>query len=353
MRWSAVLALALALSSPSVTLGLEWDGTNPGATACGNGTNPVYTLGKRTAASPLGSQGIPTPIYAGATKIGEVEIRHSAFCATVWSRVKNLTSTTVTAQEIILIYADSNGNGEQAFGETDTLAPGQTGWSKQYRDRASFVAKGGIFYNGSWRWAQTARSVAWAPFQSAFANIPYACQHTATWPCNRWPKNADGTRRTFKYYMEGVSAMPNGSGGTVNVSGDITFMVGKFNAVAAASPIFNLTNLEQDAKLFVYSYFEANIVARGGSYDRDGDFDYDDGEIKLSTAVSWGNSNNNRSALCHEIDHVMGLNHVWGYGNDGIDNVGSKATCIGNSYPTGPSIDDVSALSAVYAGALP
>ncbi|MES2209689.1 MAG: hypothetical protein V4515_05830 [Chloroflexota bacterium] len=147
--------------------------------------------------------------------------------------------------------------------------------------------------------------------------------------------------------------MPNGSGGTVDVSGDVFFMVGKFNAVAAASPVFNLTNVWAEAEFYVYSYSEVGIVARGGSYDTDGDYDYDWGDLKLSTAVAWGNSSSNRSTFCHEIDHVMGLHHVWDHGSDGIDNVGSKATCIGAGYPTGPSIDDVSALSAVYAGALP
>lgn len=206
-------------------------------------------LANEPLSSPRGDQGIPTPIYAGTTKIGQVEIRHSRECATVWSRVKNLTSQTLQSRETILIYSDANGNGEQAFEETDTLAPSQTGWSKQYRDRASFAARGSLFHNGAWRTAQTARSVAWSPYLRDFPDIPYGCQHTASWPCLRWPKNANGTRATFH--------------------------------------------------------------------------------------------------------HVLGLGHVWDHGNDGIDNVGSKATCVGKGTATGPSIDDVSAQSAVYAGALP
>lgn len=129
-------------------------------------------------------------------------------------------------------------------------------------------------------------------------------------------------------------------------------MIGKFNAVAALNPVFNQIT-GTGAELLVYSYFEDGVYARGGSYDADGDYDYDWGELKLSTGAAWGSSTGNRETLCHEFDHVLGLGHVWDHGNDGIDNVGSKATCVGRGTATGPSIDDVSALSAVYAGALP
>lgn len=195
---AAVAVLLGALVAPGPVAALPYDGTNPGATPCGDGSIPPWTLGKRTAASPRGDQGIPTPIYAGTTKIGQVEIRHSRECATVWSRVKNLTSQTLQSRETILIYSDAKRNGEQAFEETDTLAPSQTGWSKQYRDRASFAARGSLFYNGAWRTAQTARSVAWSPYLRDFPDIPYGCQHTASWPCLRWPKNANGIRATFQ-----------------------------------------------------------------------------------------------------------------------------------------------------------
>jgi hypothetical protein len=146
--------------------------------------------------------------------------------------------------------------------------------------------------------------------------------------------------------------MPNGAGGTIDVTGDVDYMFGQFNAVAAASPLFYTSGYPQ-ADVFVYPYAETGIVARGGAYDTNGDGIYDWGELKLSTSVSWGNSSSNRATLCHETDHLMGLHHVWDHGADGIDNVGSKATCIGNGYPTGPYIDDVSALSAVYSGTTP
>lgn len=77
LRSALMVGLAWALASPGPSLGLTWDGTNPGATVCGDTSHTIYTLGKRTSASKLGNQGLPTPIYAGTTKIGEVEIRHS------------------------------------------------------------------------------------------------------------------------------------------------------------------------------------------------------------------------------------------------------------------------------------
>lgn len=76
-------------------------------------------------------------------------------------------------------------------------------------------------------------------------------------------------------------------------------------------------------------------------------------QIILSTATSWGSQSNTRGTLCHEMDHGVGLNHVWYHNSAGIDVIGSKATCIGTGIPTGPSIDDVSALNAVYTNPAP
>lgn len=54
--------------------------------------------------------------------------------------------------------------------------------------------------------------------------------------------------------------------------------------------------------------------------------DYDRGEIRLSTRHDWDSSDAARGTFCHEIDHLMGLGHVWWDDMFGVDNVGSKAT---------------------------
>lgn len=348
-----ILAFSAGLMATGVVSALTYDGTNPASTPCGDGSHAIYTLGWRTAANPTGTQGIPTPIYYNGTKIGTVEIRHSAYCATVWSRVTNLTSSSRQVHETIVLYSDSNGNGrtEHQYPTTDTVVAGGTGYSNQYRDRASFSAKGGIYYAGAWRWAETGRTVAWDQYTNVYPNTPFACNH-AGYPCQRWPTLPSGLSATYHYNNDAsIQSMPNGSGGTVDVTGDVNFMFSKFNAVAASNPFFYTSGYPQ-ADVFVYSYFEAGIVARAAGYAGSDNY-YWWGEVKLSTGVGWGSSSNNRAALCHEFDHLMGLGHVEWADSNGVTNVGSKATCIGASISTGPSIDDVSALNAVYGGSVP
>jgi hypothetical protein len=96
-------AIILGAGSAGGVSALPHDGENPFTTPCGDGSHITYTLGKRTAANPNGhvlspypEQGIPVPIMYGSTQIGTVEILHSRYCATVWSRVKNMTGGTVS-----------------------------------------------------------------------------------------------------------------------------------------------------------------------------------------------------------------------------------------------------------------
>jgi hypothetical protein len=117
------MVVTLWLAIPPAALAAQYDGTNPGATACGNGSHTVYRLGARNASNPTGSEGFATNIVYNGTVIGTVEIRHSAYCATVWSRVTNLTGSSLQAHETIVLYSDSNGNGrtEYQYPTTDTL----------------------------------------------------------------------------------------------------------------------------------------------------------------------------------------------------------------------------------------
>ncbi|MBI2782307.1 MAG: hypothetical protein HYX55_11005 [Chloroflexi bacterium] len=352
-RRLAVAMLGVLVSgivSVGAVSALQYDDTSPVGTGCTS--YQQWTLGTRPPGT-AGDEGVPTPILYNGLVIATVEIRHSRQCATVWSRVRNYTGATAQIKEALVTYTDSNGSGrvEHWYPTIDNIPAGGVGISNQYRDRASFSAKGGIFYAGAWRYAETARSVAWVQYTSNFPSNPYACQHTLNWPCKRWPILSNGLSVTRHYYIaSGVYSMPNGSGGTLDVSGDVTYMFGQFNNVAAPNPFFYSTTIGGEVQVF--SYFESDIVARGGSYDSNDDGLYETGVLQLSTAAAWNTHSSARGTLCQEIDHLMGLNHVW-YGNASIDNVGSKATCIGMGSDTGPRIDDVSALVAVYSGVAP
>jgi hypothetical protein len=352
----ALLGVVLLALAPAASVSaLPYDGTNPKHTVCGDGTYKVYTLGLENAAGGPSDEGDPQEILTGSgALVGTVAIRHSRVCATVWAEVKNLLGVTVEMKEALVTYSDSNGAGRSVhwYPTVDTAGPGVTGWSNQYRDRASFSAIGQIKYNGVWYSYETPRSVAWVQMKNNFPGSPYQCNGTITYACNRWPVTSTGGSVTREYHLNSnLANMPNGSG-VLDVRSDVVFMFDKFNAVAgAANPTFNQGTLAQ-AEVKVFSYWEEGIVARAGGFDDNGDHLYDRGELKLSTYANWPTHNSARGTLCHEIDHLMGLNHVW-QSNATVENIGSKATCIGMGSDTGPRTDDVSALVDVYSGGVP
>jgi len=187
---------------------------------------------------------------------------------------------------------------------------------------------------------------------------PYACNHTTDHPCERWPSSSSGGSATFTYYVHPeVNQLPSASGGTyTGAEADVDFMFSKFNAVAAPSPIFNKSyvngfavivhNVQEPrdpvTSLIAISRTGSGPVGQYGVY-------YDWGDVKFNTLYTeWGSQQGMRELLCHEFMHLMGFYHVW----DGSV-VGSKATCIGKGYASGPTIDDVSGLQAVYGIPLP
>jgi len=358
LRFAVSVAAALLLSSAWAggVSALPYDNTNPGSTPCGDFSHTIYTLGNRTASSPSGTEGIPVKIMAGTKQVGTVQIRHSAYCATVWAKVYNTSGVTTQVKEAIVTFSDSNGSGRSEHWKQDTVADGGNNTSNQYRDRPSFSARGGVLYNGTWYYAETSRAVAWAQYQGDYAKNPYACQHSFIWPCNRWPTTAGGGSGGASiglYYFKdfGLSQMPNGSGGYVDVRTDVDYMFGSFNAVPGGSPVFSPTTGNED--LIIYSAsLSGTTLADANDFDYDGDGLWDYGRIRMSTNQSWTH-NKAREVLCHEIDHVMGLNHVTARDANNIDVVGSKATCVGMWSATGPLIDDEQALAAIYSGVSP
>jgi hypothetical protein len=350
------LVLGVWMASPSLAFGATWDGTNPVGTVCGNGAHPTYTLGTRV--SDTGSQGIPTNIRnSSGTIIATVEIRHSQYCATVWAVVTNKTYGSLQVVEDIVTFTSANGGGrtDHWYPSTDTLpSHDSTGWSNQYRDRFAFAARAKVLYAGVWYYGETARAVAWDQYSNAFPNDAsnYTCG--SGYVCHRWPVKSPGVSATFTYGISpAVYSMPNGSGGTVDVSGDVIWIINQFTAVPAPNPYFNWTT---------YNYANYQFDAAALTHPAETTWSWDaqtnlyywaKTTLNNGPGSNWSSSFSNRNAICHEFDHGLGLGHVWYQNSSGVDNVGSKATCIGSGLSAGPDTDDIAALKWVYGGTLP
>ena len=115
---ASTLGTALMVAMPGVALATSgWDGKNPAATVCGNGTYNITTL----------SNGYAWMMLNGL-RAAYVEVRYSAACGTAWTRVTNETgrgSGYAPARDIRMTEQLYWGiNGTQAIGmdgESDTL----------------------------------------------------------------------------------------------------------------------------------------------------------------------------------------------------------------------------------------
>jgi hypothetical protein len=132
---TAVLAIALAgggsLAPRQSASAVDYNDTNPGATPCGDGSNPVTTLRNFF-------------VKSGGLAYARVELRWSPLCNTVWARAVNVTGTTgagyaparsLTASERIIVYncprvacviRDQTETGDVLPGN------GNSGWSHQF-----------------------------------------------------------------------------------------------------------------------------------------------------------------------------------------------------------------------------
>ncbi len=324
----AILSLIGSLGLPGSAAALPYDGTNPGATPCGDGSHPVVVLDTAY-------------IYSAAgTRIGRVELRHSPFCATVWSRVYNETTTSLNLRETIILYSSPNVTGGTAYPITDNAVPGgSSAWSKQYRDRPSFRAKGEIYHGGAWRWAQTDPSLMWSQREGNYADDPpsqpYTCGDASN-PCVRWRTNSDGSPITLYYVnshsLEQLSGDPYG---------DINFIMGRYTALTGPAP--NLAPSTGTYQISNYAYDDPNDGAWARALSVAGSDDYFySGYVKFNAARVF--SAGYRGVMCHEFLHVLGFNHITVNGFKG-----SQATCMGYSYATGPYIDDQYLLDQTYA----
>ncbi len=331
LRWRAASVAILLMASSLVfappVLALPYDGTNPGATPCGDGSHPVTILDTAIIYSSTGA------------RIGRVELRQSAYCATVWSRVYNESSSTFNLRETIILYSSPNVTGATSYPITDnSIPPGGSAWSKQYRDRPAFRAKGEIYQGGAWRPAQTDPSLMWSQREGNYADSPptqpYTCGDAAN-PCVRWRTNLDGTPITL-YYLNSSSLqqLPG------DPYGDINFILGKYTDLTGPAP--NLAPSVGTYQISNYAYNDPNDNAYARSLSTAGsDHYFYTGYTKYNIAATF--TAGYRPVECHEFLHILGFNHITVNGH-----TGSQATCMGHSYATGPSIDDQYLLNQTY-----
>ncbi len=334
---AGLVALLVVLWMPASALGaLPYDGTNPGATACGDGSNTVYTLATASILSATG------------TKIGTVELRHSAVCATVWSRVTNLTTAAIDVREKLITYSSPNGTGATTYTETDTLSAkgGATdsGWSKQYRDRPGFLARGEMFYGGAWRTAQTVRGVMYAQFDGNYPNDPWTCDDTAGDYCNRY-RTVSGGPITLQYGFDpSLSQLP------ASPNANIATVMGSYEALSGASPNLDATTPD-NADILFWAYDGSNetgVYARSISFFTAGIFPqyYNNGWTKFNIHGPTVTGGDYRALVCHEFGHVLGMMDMVFSGH-----AATKATCVGATH-TAPQIDDQQSLTKMYSTAL-
>ena len=231
-------------------------------------------------------------LSATGTVIGKVELRQSVHCATVWSRVSNFTSNAVDSRERIYLYDTPNDTTATIHTETDRLSAqgGATdsGWSKQYRDRPAFQAKGEIFHGGAWRTATTKRSLMWAQYDGNYPNSPYTCDDTPGDYCHRWRTTASGGPITIKYHLDqSLQNLRN------SPNSDIIDVLDAYEALSGPSPSWTRVTDGTHAVIF-FEYNDPNddALARAQSiFQSTFPQYYNSGYVKINNATTGASSN--------------------------------------------------------------
>lgn len=331
---SALLGASLwAATAASPAFALQYDDTNPAATVCGNGSNPVSILDTANILSATGAI------------IGKVELRQSVFCGTVWSRVYNLTSASVTVRENLITYTTPNYGGATSHTVTDTLqkkgtAP-DSGWSHQWKDRPAFRAQGQIFYQGVWRVGQTKIANSFIQLD-ADGSDPVSCDNTAGHKCHRWATTSTGGPTTITYAFD-LSTLGILDNSPVNDWGQV---LGRYTALGGGSPSFSAVPYgDEDYRVWAYDDPNDQAFARTFAGARPTGIQYYYyGWTKINRPTNVGVVVYDNLA-CHEVGHLLGLGD--------LNIPGGKASlggCMGNAnHFQGPGPDDQLNLPAIYA----
>jgi hypothetical protein len=341
-RGTRTLGTALAAS---VVLGmltvapvsaLPFDGVNPGTHECGQPSqHTVYILDTAYINASNGA------------RIGRVELRHSAYCATVWTRVYNETNQVVSSREKLTTYETPNLAGSTTYTESDTLQPegqtGDSGWGMMYRDRPAFRARGEILWQGVWRYAQTEISAGWNQFDGNYPNYsssPRSCDETPGDYCKRWTTTNAGGPATvyFAFDLPGLSVLDSSPTteweDVLEAWEDLSGLSPNFTEVSVGNQHYRITAYTGIATDNRYAYTIHTVRATQPYF--------------YTSATTYINATKNPGSppweylACPEIAHVVGLLDI-----DNSDVLGSKATCVGAERNI-PGHDDQAAMTKIY-----
>jgi hypothetical protein len=327
---TTTVALAVLGLSPTAAQALPYDGTNPANTVCGDGSHPRVTLNTQN-------------ITVGAQIVGRVELRQSVYCATVWTRVYNLTSNTLSAREHIYLYDSPNDTTPTIHTETDQISAGGSATSLQYRDRPSFQAFGELSFNGAWREAHTTRSLMYSQNASSYPLLPNSCDNTSGTYCIRWP-TPSGNPYTIKYRFE-----PSLQDFTTPPNSAITAVLEDYEDLSGPSPNFTLvTGSDYEVNYFKYNDDDGARARTSTSSYSSSPRHIFAGYTKFNYLYG-ANTSNWNPTVCHETGHLLGFAHITYHQ---YDLEGSQATCMGGDFQ-GPHIDDQFLLDKIYSIALP
>jgi hypothetical protein len=355
---AALILTSLQLAEPNVTLATDWNDTNPGATVCGNGSHPVanWRSWYIRDSSRL--------IY------GEVDIRYSDYCHTVWTRDVNLTGSgsgyasarSMTSDETVQVYTCPRST---CLSRTTTFtgdvlpSKGSTGWSNQLVLPAGAsmgtpasvqpptIRSIGTLHSGSAAytmdggrepvWTQLFSNFQWDYASRQNDSIILSCWNGHGQDCASWAETSAGGYRTLYYRID--STVPNLVATDLATNdGTGTSIIAAWNAGAPHNPEFvqcftaNCENAlvmgvpSGDARLggnqaVTYSDGIINPCNQSGVLcgptvslathrtiylDNSRAYDHHCGTIDSGCPNSY---NDDRVLVSHEWEHVEGANH--------------------------------------------
>jgi hypothetical protein len=332
--------LASSTGSPfvSTAAAVDYNDTNPGATPCGNGSNPVQVLRNFY-------------IISGGLAYARVELRWSPTCNTVWTRSINVTGSgsgyasarSLTSSERILVYNCPRSTCKvHDQTETGDVLPGNgsAGWSHQ------FVVANGSLGSPAAVQPPTIRGIVSVKSGTSTFSIDTAYEPMWTWYANNFANERtlrdDGDKvmsctnspdrcvtqsaTTVKYELD---ASLNNTTGTADVMADIkTVLLPAWSAVVTHTPTLTWCSAGCAEHVLVKaapvgdpdlgSNFAVTLRDGGFSAGTPAFFNHQTLIIRLTAyshpcgSVDDGCTSaagDDRPLISHEIGHTLGLGH--------------------------------------------